>query len=99
MEWSDFVVGPVNSGAFVEALALGRPYYPMRCSPTLLDDKLLGPVRCYADGESLLDALRRGEAPDDRTAGEYMASLDSIRDAGQAVLNTWYSEFTPAIEG
>lgn len=31
---ADFVIGPSNSGAFIEALAAGKPYYPVCLSPS-----------------------------------------------------------------
>jgi hypothetical protein len=86
IEWADFIVGPINSGAFVEAIASGTTYYPMRCEPTLIDDRLLGPIKCYDDPESVAAAINRGERPNNKEAGNYLASLDLISSAGRT---TW----------
>lgn len=95
IEWADFIVGPVNSGAFVESLANGKIYYPMRCQPTLIDDRLLGPIKCFADAESVVDAMRRDELPNSRESGKYLASIGVIPNAGRQtwmVLNEAVSE-------
>lgn len=43
-DWADVVVGPVNSGAFIETLALGKRYVPIRPEPSLISRSQLGPV-------------------------------------------------------
>lgn len=78
LAWADLVIGPVESGAFVETLAMGRPYFPMVPAPNSIDYTVLGPVPVYADAETLGRALQNGTLPDRQ------AILDHFCDGGAA---------------
>lgn len=64
LTWADLVVGPVESGAFIETLAMGRPYFPLIPTPNCIDYSVLGPVPVYPDAEALGVALRNQDLPD-----------------------------------
>jgi hypothetical protein len=64
LDWADLVVGPADSGAMVETLAAGRPYYAVVPQPNSIDPSLLGPLKLYQDASALLAALKAGEVPD-----------------------------------
>lgn len=59
--WSDVVIGPINSGAFVESMAMRRPYYPMRNMPSSLEPSLFAPARVSETVGQLIDALSHGQ--------------------------------------
>mgnify|MGYP001810487049 CR=1 FL=1 len=53
LAWADLVVGPVESGAMVEAWAIGRPYLPLIPRPHAIDLGVLGPLPVLHDAEDL----------------------------------------------
>lgn len=62
--WSDFVVGPINSGAFVETLAAGRDYFPMRNVPSSIRPELFHPVIVADNAQALMIMIKNN--PNDR---------------------------------
>jgi hypothetical protein len=83
LRWADFVVGPVNSGAFVETLAAGKPYFPICPSPSQIDPALLPQVRLVRSAGDLIDRLRLRDVPDRDMVLEDMCSFVSIPDASR----------------
>jgi hypothetical protein len=84
IDWADFVTGPVNSGSFLETLALGKPYYPFQPQPSLIDPVLIEGVRVLTTAEELIDCLRNGTPVDARAILETFASASSIPDSPKA---------------
>ncbi|MBM3566870.1 MAG: hypothetical protein FJX42_12250 [Alphaproteobacteria bacterium] len=62
--WADYVIGPPNSGSFVETLAAGRPYQVMVPDPTSILPFLLGPTLAARTPKEAVDALARAEPID-----------------------------------
>jgi hypothetical protein len=87
LDWADIVVGPVNSGAMVETLALGRPYYPMRNVPSSLDPYFFCGVPVYESTHGLKAAIAEGKQIDAETALEVFAGYDGKRDPADAIWN------------
>jgi hypothetical protein len=83
--WADVVVGPVNSGAFVETLSLGKPYYPCRGAPSALRPELMGAARVFATAAELRAALVAGDAPDAAAILDTLCSTQEIRDPARRV--------------
>ncbi|MCC7016141.1 MAG: hypothetical protein IT564_02925 [Rhodospirillales bacterium] len=83
LEWADFVVGPVNSGAFVETLAAGKPYFPICPSPSQIDPKLLPGVRLIGSASELIERLKRQDVPDRDRVLEDICSFVSIADSSR----------------
>lgn len=83
LEWADFVVGPVNSGAFVETLAAGKPYYPVSPSPSQIDPTLLPNVRLIRSAPELISQLKNGEIPDRDIVLEDICRFVSIPDSSR----------------
>ena len=52
------MVGPVNSGAWVESLAAGRDYYPMRAWPSSTDISVFSRFPVFESPSSLAEYLR-----------------------------------------
>ncbi|MBF0323941.1 MAG: hypothetical protein HQL42_02610 [Alphaproteobacteria bacterium] len=65
--WADIVVGPVNSGAFIETMAMRRPYFPMRNLPSSLEPALFAPAPVSDTVAQVLEAITAGRAGDDVT--------------------------------
>lgn len=85
IEWADMVIGPIDSGAFVETVSAGVPYYPMRLYPSSLKEKYFGPVEPFESVPQLLEAVRRQNYPEPEAFLEYFCSSDSISNASARV--------------
>ena len=72
IEWSDFVIGPVISGAMLEVMASGRRYYPVLMQPSAVDKSHLDGLECYFSSEEVTDALVNG------TPGKLAETLESF---------------------
>lgn len=83
LQWADFVVGPVNSGAFVETLAAGKPYFPICPYPSQIDPALLPDIRLVRSGDDLLERLRHEDVPGRDAVLEDLCSFISIPDASR----------------
>ncbi|TAN46817.1 MAG: hypothetical protein EPN26_14690 [Rhodospirillales bacterium] len=59
--WADLVVGPVNSGALVETLAMGRAYYPYMALPNSFDPALLPPMPIATSADEVVAHIRQGQ--------------------------------------
>lgn len=86
LDWADYVVGPVNSGAFVEALAAGRPYYAFRLHPSSIDPRYLEGIPLMETADDLRHAIEQGLEPDGE---EILQELCSIRDIPDPVDRVW----------
>lgn len=62
--WADIVIGPVVSGAMVEVLGTGKPYYPILLRPHAVNTRYLKGHPVFSSVEELGDALLGDEAPD-----------------------------------
>lgn len=83
IEWADFVVGPVNSGAFVETLAAGKPYYPISPTPSQIDPALLPKVKLIQNAADLLTRLKAGDTPDRDEILEDICQFNSIPNSSR----------------
>lgn len=87
VEWADFVIGPVHSGAMLETMAVGRPYFPVLLHPHVLGPDLENDYTVYSDVDSLRQALEKGTTPDNTRLFEDFTSLGSIPDPAGRVLD------------
>jgi hypothetical protein len=85
IDWADFVIGPIDSGAFVETMAKGTPYYPMRLFPSSLKKKYFGNVVPSESVPELLTAIQQRNFPDLKQTLEYFCSASSIPNASKQV--------------
>lgn len=85
IRWADMVVGPVNSGAFIETMAMRRPYYPMRNLPSSLDPALYAPAQVSDSVAELTSAVTAGNAGDDAV----LAALSGWDPSNSAVQRVW----------
>ncbi|CAA6605018.1 conserved hypothetical protein [Rhodospirillaceae bacterium LM-1] len=82
--WSDVIIGPVNSGAMIEAAALGRPYVAVLNPPTAIDPELSLPAKSIQPSD-LRDALSRGKFEDAPAILADIAGCKSGAPAGERV--------------
>lgn len=83
VEWADFVVGPVNSGAWIETLAARKPYFPMLIQPSLIDRRFLSMVDVVESVDDLREMLRTERMPDSARVLETFCSTASIAYPGR----------------
>ena len=57
VEWADAVIGPLASGALLETLASGTPYYPILLNPHTLEPSFYGDFEVYETTTEACDAL------------------------------------------
>ena len=84
--WSDIVVGPVVSGAMLEVMAAGRPYYPVLLSPHAVNTSYLGSCTVYGDFKALRQALESGQPPE---CGACLNDFTSIDEFSDPAARTW----------
>jgi hypothetical protein len=92
LDWADFVVGPVNSGAFVETMAAGKPYYPVRPEPSLIDWRLLPSQGIVTSVEQLAGMVARREAPQLTGWLAHWCGFDEFPNASRQVWRALESE-------
>jgi hypothetical protein len=90
--WSDAVIGPVASGALLEVLAVGKPYFPVLLEPHGLDLTDYEGLRVFKDVESLRQALAMGQEPD---MGEILNRFCGTGDIADPARRIWRA-FEPA---
>ncbi|MFA6019491.1 MAG: hypothetical protein WC722_04450 [Rhodospirillales bacterium] len=84
LKWADFVVGPITSGAFLEALACGLPYYPFQSEISLIDESMVEGTGVLHEAQHLIDKLRKGKRAESVSTLEDFSSYDSIPDSAAA---------------
>jgi len=85
LDWADFVVGPINSGAFIDAVAVGKPYYPVRPRPSSIRSDLCGPILLHENVAALRAAIRKGEDAGFQGALAYFCDQSPGRPAAPRV--------------
>ena len=59
MAWADVVIGPITSGAVVEAMTMGKPYIPVVMPPSAVTDGGMIDLPVCRDADAVRDLLRR----------------------------------------
>lgn len=84
LKWADFVIGPITSGAFLEALASGLPYYAFQPEITLIDERMVEGTGVLQSAEQLIDKLQNHNSLGSVDVLENFSSYDSIPDSSAA---------------
>tara|TARA_R110002072_G_scaffold27564_13_gene89685 strand:- start:270 stop:2162 length:1893 start_codon:yes stop_codon:yes gene_type:complete len=96
VKWADVVIGPVHSGAMLEVLASGKPYFPAMLKPDSADPAYFPDSTIYRETDDIIDALKRGDVPENPwKILNHFTSIDEIPDAAA---QTW-KNFTLASDG
>lgn len=85
LAWADVAIGPSNSGAMVEALAAGLPYYAVVPIPSLIDVALLPTTIIVQSTADLAARLQRRDGPDIATALDDLCDFAAIPNASRQV--------------
>ena len=93
--WADVIVGPITSGAVVEAMAMGKPYIPVVMPPSAVTEGGKTDLPVCRDAGEVRERLRR---PADLAATiaralERLCAFGQIPDAGAEV---WRALTEPA---
>lgn len=86
VNWADIVIGPVVSGAMLEVLGTGKPYYPVLLVPGSVNMDYLKGHPVFLDVAELRGALERTEPPNFAGLLDEFASLGQIPNPAQ---RTW----------
>lgn len=84
--WADLVIGPAVSGAMLEVLGTGTPFYPLLVAPHAVDENYLADYPVYHDVEELKAALCREAAPDFESL---LNGFTASKDIPNAARHTW----------
>ncbi|MSO93428.1 MAG: hypothetical protein EXQ86_08530, partial [Rhodospirillales bacterium] len=82
---ADIVVGPVNTNAFLETLAAGKPYYAVRGTLASFRPELVGGIKVYTSIPDLRRALEQGETPAREAILQWFCSTSDIPNASREV--------------
>lgn len=96
VEWADVVIGPVHSGAMLEVLASGKPYFPAMLSPDSADPRYFPESTIYTETDQIIAALKAGEMP--KNPRQILNDFTSIDEIPDAAAQTW-KNFTLASDG
>ena len=83
VEWSDIVIGPVNSAAMLEVMATEKPYYPILLAPHSINLKYLNDCPLYKNVGALREALENKEKPECAQTLEYFTSSAKIENPAE----------------
>jgi|GEM_PF-2208234 len=80
LTWADAVIGPVNSGAWVETLAADRAYFPLLPAPSSMDMRFLGGIRVFNSVGALRRAIADSWQPDVKATLQALCAATEIED-------------------
>ena len=83
---ADIVIGPAVSGAMVEVLGAGKPYYPVLLPPHAVNAKYLASHPVFTSIDDLRTALEADEPP---VFGALLEDFASVREIPNAAHHTW----------
>ena len=86
LEWADIVIGPANSGAMLETIASGRPYYPVSLAPHANNTRYIAGSPIFEDLDSLRRHLENGDGLDQE---EFLENFTSLEQYPNAARRTW----------
>jgi hypothetical protein len=92
LDWAHIVIGPVESGAMVETLALGRPYFGVTVPPSSVDDRFFPGFAVHRSVSDLRRALLAGDQPDRERLMNYLCSFADIDNSARRIWRTLAAE-------
>ena len=94
LAWADHVIGPVNSGAWVETLAGGRDFYPVRGWPSSTDVRAFTEFPIFETPDELAKHLRNDARLDREAMLAEMTEWPRIADPVAAFWDAIEAETT-----
>jgi hypothetical protein len=98
-EWADIVIGPPYTGAMLEAISLGRPYYIFCTPPNSVNMTYVQGCRVFETVEALRVALENGEPPGSGELLEYFTSAAEIAEPAEMAWAALEAEAGPMTAG
>ena len=86
LAWADIVIGPLPTGAMMETLAAGKPYYAFLIPPHTLDSYYYGDYPVLASADELGAALKNFPWP---TAEKVLEGLYAVREIPDSATRFW----------
>ena len=83
LAWADVVVGPATTGAFVETLAAGKPYYVFRSSFSAVPESYLRAAVVVTSATELNSVLASGTEPDIDAILQDFCATDTVANASE----------------
>lgn len=80
IDWADVIIGPVSSGAMLEVMAVGKPYFPILLPNTSVAEEFLEGYPVYSNVETLREAIISIDDPQTNEMFNYFTGLDHIPD-------------------
>jgi len=86
LEWADIIIGPANSGAALETIASGRPYFPVSLKPNAINKHYISGLPVFEDLGSLRKGLESGISMDQK---EFLENFTSLKEFPNSPQRTW----------
>lgn len=87
LKWADVVIGPIQSGAMLETISYGLPYFPVLLSPNAVNPAYLEDVTVYQDFSALGQAFKERRAPELEDFLEALSATAEFPDTPKEVWN------------
>jgi len=78
VSWADIVIGPPQTGAMFETLAIGKPYYPVIYEPHCFDLSFYDDYPIYSSIQAVIDSMLAGYVPNGKKLLNSVYSTDDI---------------------
>jgi hypothetical protein len=92
MNWADFIVGPVESGSMVEALAGGIPYFGFAVPPSNVDKTFFGTFPVLETVDDLRKLLETKSMPESKNILSYLCDTSDFQKSSPKVWQTLISQ-------
>ena len=80
------IIGPANSGAALETIASGRPYFPVSLKPNAINKHYISGLPVFEDLGSLRKGLESGTSMDQK---EFFENFTSLKEFPNSPQRTW----------
>jgi len=95
LQWSDITIGSVHTGAMLEVMASGKPYYPLLFNPTSVNIEHLKGCEYFQNITCLVEAISKNIKPNYHvflnrmidTNNETKASINTITALERQIVN------------
>ena len=91
VQWADVVIGPVQSGAYLEVLGANKPYYPVVMPP---QSKMVFAqnTKFYEDLGLLVDDIHHSISQDQVMSLEELISFSQFPNPALAIMKAWEND-------
>ena len=86
LDWADVGIGPIQSGATLECISYGLPYFPVLLSPNAVNLEYLKDVPVIQNITELEQAFNAGDTSDLKP---FLESLSASAEISDSAVETW----------